>query len=284
MSRFLSRHELTFIPEIRLGDRVAISAWKRAPVSPRTAAINFCQPMVRHLDQDRIHALRRQLGDLDALILMAVGRDELLDRLTVDEYHRMAIQMNANIVVSPDDYIYDSDGKYPFYQDSHFSRAITRALELVQLGRGHYDLVGLAVGSDQSQLREFVTVMGEQGVSDFAFACGDLLKQGRNRRKTLNEIESFVDYLRRHGHVSMLLGIDSSRFIKRLRPDYYSSSQWSIDASHGRYYARDGSPRKGSSIGCNHSICNSGELSGTERLAVHNILMKHELLSIRSDL
>ena len=115
--------------------------------------------MVRHLDHDRIHALRRQLGDLDALILMAVGRDELLDRLRVDEYHRMAIRMDANIVVSPDDYIYDSDGKYPFYQDSHFSRAITRALELVQLGRGHYDLVGLAVGSDQGQLREFVTVM-----------------------------------------------------------------------------------------------------------------------------
>ena len=275
-------HNYGFVPELRLGDRVALNAWKKVPLSAKAVIVNFCDLTTRGtFRRSRLPKLKRELAEAKTLVVSCIGPDELLDHISVEKLHETAIRLDADWVVTPDDYVYEADGGYPFYQDSHFSRSILRALQLFRMSRGRYGIIALAIGSSPSQLQEFVTTMEEQGINDFAFACGDLLKQGGNLKRTTREIRGFIDNLKAAKHSCLLLGIDSPRFLRMLAPDSWTSSAWSIDASHWRYYAKDGTPRKSKRIACDHDICKSGETAGMELFAVHNLLANRELLAER---
>jgi len=274
-----SWHNHGFIPELRLGDRVALIAWKKAPLSPKAVIVNFCDLTMRAaLRGSRIRKLKRELRESETLILSTVGPDELLDHLSIERLHDTALRLDVDWVITPDDYVYEADGRYPFYQDSHFSRSILRALQLLRMAKGHYGIIGLAIGSSLNQLQEFVTTMEEYEVNNFAFACGDVLKQGRRFKRTTLEIGGFIKSLKASKHNSLLLGIDSPHLLRILDPDNWASSAWSIDASHWRYYARDGTRRKGYRIVCDHDVCRSGELKGMELFGVHNLLADRDLL------
>jgi hypothetical protein len=233
------------------------------------------------MSDSRIRGLRRRLGDIDCLVFSAVGRDDLLDALSVEDYHRVAIRLGADYVITPDDYIYEVDGAYPYYQDAHFSRTILRGFKLAELGEGHYSLIGLAKGVDYEQVTEFVNVMDDLGVTDFAFECGDLLKQSKNHQKReIRTIAYFVDYVRSLKHRVLLLGVNSLNVLSRVPcPDGYSSSAWSIDALHGSWYTENGRALRGRMRRCKHTICSSGKIRGTQEVAVHNLLVDFGRLS-----
>jgi len=271
-----------FIPELRLGDKVALSAWKKAPLKHKPVIVNFCDLMTRRLLRNSsLRTLKRELKDSESLILSAVGADELLDELAVERIHDTALRLDADWVISPDDYIYEADTDYPFYQDSHFSRSIGRAIRLITMARDQYGITGLAIGSCSDQLQAFVKTLEDYGIKDFAYACGDLFKQGKNPRRTILEIREFVNYLRSFNHSSLLLGIDSPKNLRLLTPDGWACSAWSIEASHRRYYANDGTKRKGLRVVCHHDWCNSRRSKGIELLAVHNLLAQESLLTAR---
>jgi len=220
----------------------------------------------------RIAVLRCALGGVSPLVISAVGRDALLDELDVKQYHNAAVQLSADWVISPDDYVYQADGRYSFYQNAHFTRALRRTLALTRFARGNYRVLALAVGSSTYQLREFVRTAAEQAIDTFAYPCGDLLKRARNPKSILNEISEFVLYAKDSGYRSLLLGIDSPRLVRQLRPDMWASAGWSFDASHGLYYSNDGRPVRGREPRCNHQDCASTSLSPVERLALHNLI------------
>nr|MDO8098896.1 hypothetical protein [Candidatus Njordarchaeota archaeon] len=275
----VSWYRVPFIPELRLADRVALPAWKKAPLSPKMVIVNYCELMKRGiLCGPRLRGLARKLKDADALILSAVGRDELLDKLTTEQYHETAVQLGAKWVISPDDYVYDSDCKYPFYQDAHFSRAIERALRLLKLARGHYNVIGLAIGSCIFQLNELVATLEEHGVEEFALPCGDLLKQVGNRKRVIGDILAFVNHLKSLKLRSLLLGVDSPQVIALVKPDSFASSAWSFDAARGYSYTPEGKRVKGS-VKCQHTICTSSEVKGVELPGVHNILANRDFMS-----
>lgn len=273
--------EWSFIPEIRLADEIAIPAWRNASSQYRVMMLNYCEMMERRILSDsRIRALRRRLGDIDCLVFSAVGRDDLLDRLNIENYHRVATELGADYVITPDEYIYEVDEAYSYYQDTHFSRMILRGLKLAELGEGHYRLIGLAKGVDYEQLAEYVDVMDDLGVTDFAFECGDLLKQSTNHQKReIRTIAHFVDYVRRLKRRVLLLGVNSSNVLSRLpRPDGYSSGAWSIDALHRSWYTESGRTLRVRMPNWKHPICNSGKISSIQ-VAVHNLLVDFGRLS-----
>jgi hypothetical protein len=227
--------------------------------------------------RSHIALLRRALGGARPLILSAVGRDHLLDELDMRQYHRAAVELGADWVISPDDYVYEADSGYSFYQNAHFSRALRRALALTRLGRDKYRVVGLAIGSSFYQLREFVRTLAEQGTYVFAYPCGDLLKWARNPKSELNQISEFVRYLQGLRYPCLLLGINSTRLVRQLKPDMWASAAWSFDASRGVYYSSDGASVRGREFQCSHKECAATNLFSVERMALHNLIVKARL-------
>jgi hypothetical protein len=276
-SRGEDRPPPDFVPELRLRDRFSLSAFGKAPLQPKPVIVNFCELMQLGKVDLHVAMLRRTLVGASPLILSAVGRDDLLDELDMRLYHKTAIKLRADWVVSPDDYVYEADYGYSFYQNVHFSRALRRTLALVRLARGNYRVVGLAIGSSLFQLQDFVRTTRELGVSTFAYPCGDMLKGMKNAKRTLHEIAAFVQYLKDSSLHSMLLGIDSPRLVRRFRPEIWSSAAWSFDAAHGLHYSSDGKPVRGRIFRCTHKSCATAALSLDERLALHNLLTEANL-------
>ncbi len=274
-SSVISPHHLPeFIPELRLRDKYCLSAFRKATVSPKPVIVNFCELMQMGKIPARAAALKHALGGVSPLIISAVGRDELLDKFDVRQYHKTAVELGADWVISPDDYVYETDSGYSFYQNAHFSRALRRTLALTRLASGKSRVVGLVIGSNSYQLREFVRVVGEQGIDTFAYPCGDLLKRPMNLRRVINQISELVLYLKDSGYRSLLLGIDSPRQLRRLRPDMWASSGWSFDALHGLCYSSDGRTVRGEEPRCRHKECASPHLSPVERLTLHNLIVR----------
>ncbi len=266
-----------FIPELRLRDKFSLSAFQKATLQPKAIIVNFCELMRIGKLPSRIAMLRRALSGVSPLILSAVGRDDLLDELDVRLYHKAAIELGADWVISPDDYVYQADSGYSFYQNAHFSRALRRTLALTRFARGKYRVVGLVIGSDFYQLQEFVRTVAERGVNTFAYPCGDLLKRVKNPKNTLNQIAEFVQCVKDSTHRTLLLGIDSPRLVRQLRPNMWASAGWSFDASHGLHYSNDGRPVRGRIFRCTHKDCTAADLSPEERLTLHNLIVEANL-------
>jgi len=266
-----------FVPEVRLRDKFSLSALQKAPLSPKAVIVNFCELMQIGRIRSHIALLRRVLGGVRPLIFSAVGRDHLLDELDMRQYHKAAVELGADWVISPDDYVYQADSGYSFYQNAHFSRALGRALALTRLGRDKYRVVGLAIGSSFYQLREFVRALAEQGIDTFAYPCGDLLKRARNPKSELIQISEFVHYLQGLRYRCLLLGINSPRLVRQLKPDMWASGAWSFDASRGVYYSSDGTPVRGRELRCGHKECAATDLSSVERMTLHNLIARARL-------
>ncbi len=273
----MSQRSPEFIAELRLRDKFSLSAFQQAPLQPKAVIVNFCELMQIGKLHSRIAMLRHALNGVSPLILSAVGRDYILDELDVRLYHKAAIELGADWVISPDDYVYQADSRYSFYQNAHFSRALRRTLGLIKFARGKYRVVGLAIGSDFSQLQDFVRTVAEQGVNTFAYPCGDLLKRMKNPKNTLIQIAEFVMYARDSNYRTLLLGIDSPRLVRQLSPDMWASAGWSFDASHGLHYSSDGEPVRGRMFRCSHKSCAAADLSGDERLTLHNLIVEANL-------
>lgn len=266
-----------FIPELRLRDRFSLSAFEMAPLQPKAVIVNFCELMQIGRLEEHLALLKGALRGVSPVILSAVGRDDILDELNVRLYHKAAVKLQADGVISPDDYVYEADGGYSFYQNAHFSRALSRTHALTRFGKGKYQVIGLAIGSNLFQLQEFVHAVAEQGVDTFAYPCGDILKGMKNAKHTLQEIAAFVRYLKDSHYRSMLLGIDSPPLLRRFRPNVWSSSGWSYDAAHGLHYSYDGKPVRGRAFRCMHKPCANAVLFPDERSTLHNLMVEANL-------
>jgi hypothetical protein len=143
------------------------------------------------------------------------------------------LHLSAHAVITPDEYLYDADMGHPAHY-AHFSRSISRAIDLVDKSKDCYSIIGLVAASDPMQFSEYIDAMRNEGVIRFAFALGDLLKGGPDRRHVLYELRKYLNSLKRSHFSSLLLGVSSHRIVRDLRPDYWSNSEWSYEAFHDR--------------------------------------------------
>jgi hypothetical protein len=180
-----------------------------------------------------LKSLRERLDPCDLLILDAVDRDPLLDELDVEDFHQTAVNLEADAVISPDEYLYDADMGHPAHY-AHFSRAIRRTIDLVDQSEGKFSIIGLVTASNWIQFSEYVTAVRNEGVTRFAFALGDLLKRGPNVRHVLYELRKYLRFLNDSQLYSLLLGVSSHKIVRDLRPNYWSNSEWSFEAFHNR--------------------------------------------------
>lgn len=233
------RARVNFIPEIRLRDKYALEAWTEAPLKPKCAIINYFQIPKKDRNPSALKTLRERLGNCDLLFLDAVDRDPLLDELDVEDYDKTARGLEVDAVITPDEYLYDVDIGHAAH-DAHFSRGIRRAIDIVDLSKGCYSVVGLAVASDLIQFQEFVTALREERITHVALAIGDLLKRGPDRRHVLYELRRYLSYLDDSHLCSLLLGVSSHKIVRALAPDYWSNSEWSFEAIYGCARSADG--------------------------------------------
>lgn len=233
-------HLCSFIPELRFRDQqIAVKAWQSHKASPKVVILNYYDLKSAGLLK-KLEKVKRSLGENDVVILSCVGKDNDLDRLSVEGYFETAQKLDAKAIITPDDYIYKIDRCYPTYQTHHFRRALERSEILLKMTKDKFHVIGLVMGANEKQISLFISRLREKGVDDFACACGDMIKRGRIR-ESLMDIRVFMKYCKNGW--KLLLGTDSRRILFRLKPNAFSSSEWSIYACHNKIY-RDGKKKK----------------------------------------
>jgi len=226
-------HLCSFIPELRFRDRqVSLRAWQNCKSSPRVVILNYYDLKSAGLLK-KPEKVKDSLGKNDIIILSCVGKDNNLDRLSVQNYFETAQKLDVKAIITPDDYIYKIDRRYPAYQAHHFRRALERSEILLKLAEGDFHIIALVIGANEDQISLFVDRLKERGVNDFACACGDPLKRG-SIRESLADIGIFIKHCMNSW--KLLLGTDSRRTLLKLNSDAFSSSGWSFYACHNKIY------------------------------------------------
>ncbi|MBI1829722.1 MAG: hypothetical protein HY222_00700 [Thaumarchaeota archaeon] len=233
-SRFLAKslpwRQSTFIPEIRFHNPKILEAFREFDVSPKVATVNYHDlKKYGFLSDSKLKRLNELIGPVDALILNSIGKDRLLDQITVEEYHNTVSTVGAKAAFTIDDYIYAHDNSYPNFQMGNFGRSMNRAQQLMDLAQNDYSIIGLVFGKDKNWMRIHVDFLTSLGIHDFAFSSGDLWK---NRTKyQIKQIENFLTITKDIGCWNMLVGFDTKRELFKYRPDSFSSIQWIFDGS-----------------------------------------------------
>lgn len=235
MSRYTNMpwHSVRFIPEIRLrDDKYSIEAWKDSTHYPKVLILNYFE-LKKYASLGKLPRVKKRLGEDSIIILSCVGEDRFLDRLNIEDYCMTADMLDAKAVISPDDYIYRIDKQYATYQNHHFRRALERTEAIMEKAQNRFSIIGLVVWANRHHIRLYVDRLKKRGVEDFACACGDSLKR-TSLRESLAEIKQFLDECEHSWRI--LLGIDSNRYLQKLRPDAFSSGGWSFYAARGMIY------------------------------------------------
>lgn len=226
-------HFAKFIPEIRFSDRkYSLKAWRNTRHLPRVLILNYLD-LKKSGFLRKLTSVKKLLGKDSDIILSCVGEDRLLDKLSIEDYCKTAEALDAEAVISPDDYIYRIDFRYPTYQNYHFRRALERTETLIERAKDRFSIIGLVVWANKHHIHLYVERLKERGVEDFACACGDALKRGR-RRESLADIKLFMKQC--GDSWQLLLGIDSKAILLKLRPHAFSSSGWSFYATRDKIY------------------------------------------------
>jgi len=226
-------HSTRFIPEIRFRDRkYSLEAWKNTKHFPRVLILNYLD-LKKSGFLGKLKSVKKLLGEDSVILLSCVGEDRLLDNLRTEDYCKVAELLEAEAIISPDDYIYRIDFRYPTYQNHHFARALERTETLIEKTKDRFSIIGLVVWANKYHIHLYVERLKECGVEDFACACGDTLKRGC-KRDALADIKLFMKHC--GNNWQLLLGINSKVTLLKLRPHAFSSSGWSFDATRGIIY------------------------------------------------
>jgi hypothetical protein len=255
-------HLCSFIPELRFRDRqISIRAWQSYNTSPRVLILNYYDLKSVGLLK-KPEKVKESLGTSDAVILSCIGKDNNLDKLSVQDYIETAQRLDAKAIITPDDYIYKIDRRYPTYQTHHFRRVLERSETLLKLAENKFQIIGLVVGANEVQISLFIKRLRERGVNDFACACGDMIKRS-SIRESLIDIGVFIKHCK--DCWKLLLGVDSRKILFKLNPNAFSSGEWSFYACHNIIY-RNGRKMK----------AGKNDPKGW-KLALHNLNMNYKV-------
>ena len=215
---------------MRLDNDAALEAFRLHNAAPKVAILNYLHLPAKLSGPSLARHIQARLGRTDALLLSCVGPDRRLDRFSIQRYDETARAIGAAAVVSPDDYIYACDDAYEAFQSKNLMRARKRALDLFDMPRRPYSVIGLAAGRSEKQIRGSLEFLRDHGVLDCAFPCGDHLKGGRKKAM----IKSFARQARELRMRNLLLGIACPSLLLQLNPSWFSNSEVCFGPAHGR--------------------------------------------------
>lgn len=227
-------HMARYIPELRLGTNIpcVLRAFERCDMSPKVAVLNYFDLPRRLLRRpEKCAELREMTRSFDGTILSCVGRDNDLDRYSVEHFDAVARAIRADAVTTPDEYIYTDDNAYRTFQTRNFLRAKSRAAELAKIPDKTYSVIGLAIGKDAGQIDSYMDFLARRGIDDWAFPCGDYLK---GSPAAVPVISHFVRRIREEGRWAVLLGVSSRDRLLGYRPPAFSNLAPSYDPAHDR--------------------------------------------------
>lgn len=223
-------HSCKFIPEVRFDNPNTSRSFMLYQSKLKVAMVNYVDIKRRRIRGDGIKKIRKELGEPDALILSGVGEDMYLDSISIEDYHKTALEIGANAVTTIDDYVYSVDDENSNFQLHNLCRLRSRARTLTELAGTNYSIIGLVVGKNQEGIKSYIDFLAECGITDFAYPCGDLFK---NNNLQLELVRSFLDTTKGLGYWRMLLGTNS-KVLSKLNFNCHSSNHWSFDAYHHR--------------------------------------------------
>lgn len=227
-------HKARYIPELRQGTNGSrvLRAFEKCDVSPKVAVLNYFDlPRWLLRRPEKCAELREKTKNFDGVILSCVGRDNDLDRYSVEHYDAVARAIKADAVTTPDEYIYGDDDVHRTFQARNFLRAKSRSAALLKIPGKAYSVIGLAVGRDARQVDSYMDFLARRGVDDWAFPCGDYLK---GAPATVPVISHFVRRVREEGSWAVLLGVSSKNRLLGYRPPAFSNLAPSYDPAHDR--------------------------------------------------
>jgi hypothetical protein len=260
-----------FVPEVLVRNKAASDALKMTPNRPRVIMFNYHDLKAGGFPNSSCRSYAQDLvAELDnpVIILNSIGADRHLDNFDTIDYCNVAEKLGAKYVLSPDDYIYASDDKFPTFQNFSYLRTLVRTKKLIRLADGRFEPIGLVLGRSDNKMEYFYSKLKEYGISKFAFSCGDLLKA--RSRDSHRPIFKFLEICRRSNAWHVLVGIHSSKYLRAMVPHCYASNEWSMAASHFRAYSVNYKSLSYKQRELNCEACHNN-LNKKTHIAIHNL-------------
>ena len=184
----------------------------------------------RLLSQASSKGLHDFLGFNGKILLSTVMPDELIDKLTKDDYFKLINDLKPDATMVPDNYTYTDA---PLYQSwSQTVRLISFANDFLDL---EIKLIGLIKGANLRQIYFSLRREVEMNYISFVMPARELFKQG-----LLNEILPHVLIIlkklcRASGKNPEILIYGIGRILG-YKEVSYSNLSWYLEAKHGLYY------------------------------------------------
>ncbi|MEM2886123.1 MAG: hypothetical protein QXF24_08560 [Thermoproteota archaeon] len=223
----------SFVPQIDIGNRGSWF-WREGIDAPAI----FVPLWQMILNGDLLsEALSKGLHDFlnfnGKILLSTVMPDELIDKLTKDDYFKLIKELKPDAAMIPDNYTYVDA---PLYQSwSQTMRLISLANDFLDLD---IPLIGLIKGANLGQIHVSLSREVEMNYVSFVMPARELFEQG-----LLGDLLSHVlIMLKKLGRVNnkkleiVIYGVGRKLGYKGIS---YSNFSWFLEAKHGLYF-RDG--------------------------------------------
>jgi len=223
----------SFVPQIDIGNR-GTWFWEEGIDAP-AIFVPLWQLILNGdlLSETLSKGLHDFLNFNGKILLSTVMPDELIDKLTKDDYFKLIKELRPDATMIPDNYTYIDA---PLYQSwSQTMRLISLANDFLDLD---VPLIGLIKGANLRQIHMSLKREIEMNYVSFVMPARELFEQG-----LLNDLLSHVlIMLKKLGRVNnkkleiLIYGVGRKLWYKGIS---YSNFSWFLEAKHGLYF-RDG--------------------------------------------
>ncbi|MEM3523754.1 MAG: hypothetical protein QXU11_07300 [Thermoproteota archaeon] len=187
-----------------------------------------------------LRGLHDYLGFNRRIFLSLVMADELIDKLSTQDYLRLIGNLGPDATMIPDNYTYSDDPL--FLSWSQTFRLISFANDFLKLD---IPLIGLVKGANALQIDLVVRKQMEMGYVSFAMPARELFREGRlSSSFPNNPVDNALWSLKRVSREFktnfelIIYGVGRKLKYKQLS---YSNLSWFLEAKHGLYF-RNGLP------------------------------------------
>jgi len=234
--------------------------------------------------------LHDYLGFNGRIFLSLVMPDELIDKLTTQDYFRLIGDIRPDATMIPDNYTYTDDPL--FLSWSQTFHLLSKANDFLKLDM---PLMGLVKGANALQIEWTVRKQIEMGYVSFVMPTRELLREGRlSSSFPDNPVENALWSLKRASRdyrtnfELIIYGVSRKLKYQRLN---YSNLSWFLDAKHGLYF-KNGTPFMLNDSEIRFEECECEACSGMmpqeiidrmldDKEAGFRILVLHNLLDMR---
>lgn len=254
------------IPQIAVRDREELwKFWEDIPYE--VVSVGYLD-LIRN---KKLYSDAKKVGiksalDFDGTVIASlVGENYLLDQIRPRDYVNDIEEMGFDAATTYDDYVYATDPEC--YRWSRIQKLLDNARAVVNFAP-KFTLIGLAQGSNRTEISFCLRQLTDLGLTNIAFPCGELFGSHAYFR-----VSFFLEAAREQKLWKWLIGVTSPKLMEYFQADAYSGKAWSYKAAHNSTLIH-GKWRQVASFDCHHTVCNLPhlrDLSLQVRCARHSI-------------